>query len=232
MTSAAIPLQNAPPGLLGADDPPPFQVVNPSGRARAVLLCDHASWAVPAALDNLGLDHAVLRRHIGWDIGAADVTRELAGLLDATAVLAGYSRLVIDCNRPPGAPGSIPAISDGVAVPGNQALDGEAARSRRDACFTPYHQAVEAAVTRAGEMTTGSPPAPPEPSVRRVRAWCAPTWFAPPIAVSHPPPPARGLVLVIQESTFVEVCAGRPERSDTRYPRVIHRWKRNINHPD
>ena len=160
MNSPAVPLKNAPSGLLGDDDPPPFEVVNPSGRARAVLLCDHASRAVPAALDNLGLDHAVLRRHIGWDIGAADVTRRLAGLLDAPALLAGYSRLVIDCNRPPDTPGSIPVVSDGVAVPGNQGLDGGAARARHDACFRPYHQAIEAVIAQAGvngadEMTMG-----------------------------------------------------------------------------
>ena len=151
MNSAAVVQRNHPTGLLGAADPPPFEVVNPSGSARAVLVCDHASWAVPAALNNLGLDEAVLRRHIGWDIGAAAVTRRLAGLLDATALLAGYSRLVIDCNRPPGVPGSIPAVSDGVTVPGNQCLDDDAARARHDACFTPYHRAVGAAIANAGD---------------------------------------------------------------------------------
>lgn len=155
MTNAAAPLENALPALLGAEDPPPFEVVNTTGQARAILLCDHASWAVPVVLKGLGLDESVLRRHIGWDIGAADVTRRLAGLLDAPALLAGYSRLVIDCNRPPGVAGSIPAISDGVAVPGNQELDSDAARARLDACFTPYHQAVEAAVAEAGGITGG-----------------------------------------------------------------------------
>jgi len=151
MNGPAIPLKNRAPGLLSADDPPPFEVVNSSGRARALLVCDHANWAVPAGLDNLGLDESVLRRHIGWDIGAADVTRRLAGLLDAPALLAGYSRLVIDCNRPPGAPGSIPTVSDGVAVPGNQGLDDDAVRNRRDACFTPYHRTVEAAIIQGAD---------------------------------------------------------------------------------
>ena len=52
MNSAAVVQRNHPTGLLGAADPPPFEVVNPSGSARAVLVCDHASWAVPAALMN------------------------------------------------------------------------------------------------------------------------------------------------------------------------------------
>ena len=134
------------PPLFGADDPPPFEIVNERGRAPAVLICDHASRAVPRALDDLGLDRTLLRRHIGWDIGAADVTRRLAALIDAPAVLANYSRLVIDCNRTPGSPGSIPAASDGVEVPGNQALDPVEIEARVDACFLPYHHAVDRAI--------------------------------------------------------------------------------------
>ena len=156
MTGAAVPISSVPPALLGAGDAPPFEVVNPDGAARAVLFCDHASWAVPAALDGLGLDESVLRRHIGWDIGAGDVTRRLAGLLDAPAVLAGHSRLVIDCNRPPGAPSSIPAVSDGVAVPGNRNLDQAAAAVRAAACFTPYHDAI-ATMAAAVTARRGAP---------------------------------------------------------------------------
>jgi predicted N-formylglutamate amidohydrolase len=129
--------------LLGPDDPPPFEPVNPDGAAALLLVCDHASHAVPAALQGLGLDESMLKRHIGWDIGAADVTRRLAALLDAPALLAGYSRLVIDCNRPIGAPSSIATVSDGVTIPGNAALDGPDAAARSDACFAPYHDAVE-----------------------------------------------------------------------------------------
>ena len=77
--------------LIGANDPPPFEIVNDGGEAALLLICDHASCAVPEALGNLGLDSATVTDHIGWDIGAAAVTRQLALLLDAPAVLAGYS---------------------------------------------------------------------------------------------------------------------------------------------
>ncbi|MFQ5959147.1 MAG: N-formylglutamate amidohydrolase [Alphaproteobacteria bacterium] len=145
------------PALLGPDDPAPFEVVNGEGRARAVLFCDHASRAVPKALDNLGLDESLLERHIGWDIGAGDVTRRLAALIDAPAVLAGFSRLVIDCNRPPDSPDSIPRVSDGVAVPGNAGVDEAAARGRAGACFWPYHDAVDETITGVGERFGGPP---------------------------------------------------------------------------
>src|SRR5271163_3600779 len=97
-------------GLLTGVDPAPFTVLNPEGRAELLLVCDHAGQAVPASLGRLGLDHAVLSRHIGWDSGAAAVTRLLADLLGAPAVLSGYSRLVIDCNRELDDPTSIPTI--------------------------------------------------------------------------------------------------------------------------
>jgi predicted N-formylglutamate amidohydrolase len=128
--------------LLGPADPPPFEIVNPDGAARVVLLADHAGRAVPQALGTLGLGPAELARHIAWDIGIGDVTRRLARRLDAPAVLAGYSRLVIDCNRRLGDPTSMPQESDGIAVPGNRGL-GPAERARRAAAlFAPYHEAV------------------------------------------------------------------------------------------
>ena len=75
---------------------------------------------IPKILGDLGLDAGQRRRHIAWDIGIAEVTRRLANLLDAPAVLAGYSRLVIDCNRQLEDPTSIAQESDDVAVPGNR----------------------------------------------------------------------------------------------------------------
>ncbi|MCC6466887.1 MAG: N-formylglutamate amidohydrolase [Alphaproteobacteria bacterium] len=135
-------------GLLGPDDPPPIELLNASGGAPALLLCDHASRAVPRALGRLGLDDALLMRHIGWDIGAAEVTRHLSRRFDAPAVMTGYSRLVIDCNRVPGEPQSIPEVSDGVRVPGNCGIAPAEALRRRRALYDPYHAAVDAAIDR------------------------------------------------------------------------------------
>lgn len=130
--------------LLGPAEPPPFEVIHRDGRAPVLLTCDHASRQVPRSLAGLGLDDDLLARHIGWDIGAAAVTRRLAPLLDAPAVLCGYSRLVIDCNRDPEEPSSIPERSDGIAVPGNRLLPAAARRARRAAIFDPYHSAIAA----------------------------------------------------------------------------------------
>lgn len=128
--------------LLGPDDPLPVEVVNKAGAGRALLICDHAGRAIPKALNDLGLDEAALWRHIAWDIGIADVTRRLAAALDAPAILGGYSRLVIDCNRRLDDPSSIAQESDGVRVPGNCGLTASHRAARAAACFHPYHQAI------------------------------------------------------------------------------------------
>lgn len=132
--------------LLSAGDPAPFEIFNPQGTAPLVLLCDHASNAIPAALGDLGLDDAARVRHIAWDIGAADVARRLAELLDAPAVLSGYSRLVVDCNRSIDDPTAMRQISDGVIVPGNRALDASHRALRVEGCFWPYHRTVTAVI--------------------------------------------------------------------------------------
>jgi len=134
--------------LLTPSDPPPVEHVDREGKTPVLLTCDHASRRVPRALDNLGLDEAKLSLHIGWDIGAAAVTRDLAARLDAPAVLAGYSRLVIDCNRNIEDPTSIPRVSDGIEVPGNRDLTAEQRTQRVEAIFRPYHGAIEAALDR------------------------------------------------------------------------------------
>jgi predicted N-formylglutamate amidohydrolase len=130
--------------LLARGEKPAFEQSPGRIRARVLLVCDHASRLVPRALNRLGLDDQDLSQHIGWDIGAGAVTRLLAQALGLPAVLCGYSRLVIDCNRDPDDPSSIPQTSDGVAVPGNRDLAAAARLARRRHLFEPYHAAVSA----------------------------------------------------------------------------------------
>ncbi len=124
------------------DAPPAATTLNEGGASPFVLLCEHASNHVPEEYAGLGLSSRDLGRHIAWDIGAADLARELSRRLDAPLFLSGYSRLLIDCNRPPGAPTSIPTRSEDTGIPGNLDLDaGERAR-REAAFFAPFHAAV------------------------------------------------------------------------------------------
>jgi predicted N-formylglutamate amidohydrolase len=126
----------------------PVEIINPQGVADLIITGDHAGNAVPPELKGLGLPPAELARHIGWDIGAAGVARKLAKRLGATAVLACVSRLVIDLNRPLGEPESIPAVSDGSPIPGNQNLSAADRLARAANYFHPYHAAVDLQIER------------------------------------------------------------------------------------
>jgi predicted N-formylglutamate amidohydrolase len=128
--------------LLGGEDGPPFEVVNADGGSNVVLVCDHASHRVPRRLGTLGLDPSRLREHVGWDPGAAAVARRLSTELDAPLVLSGYSRLVIDCNRPLRSAESIAEESDGVPIAANLGLSSEERAVRATALFHPYHDAI------------------------------------------------------------------------------------------
>src|SRR5215469_9622673 len=111
--------------LLSPDEPAPVRLLRPNGASDFVLAADHAGRLIPRALGDLGLDEAERGRHIAWDIGIAGVTETLSGMLNAAAVLQVYSRLVIDCNRAPHHPTSIPRISELTAIPGNESLSPE-----------------------------------------------------------------------------------------------------------
>ncbi len=143
MKTAAEPTSLTPGWpLIGPGDPPPYTLANTSGRAPLLLVCDHASHAVPRALRGLGLDESALSRHIAWDIGAENLTRALAQHFDSPAVIAGYSRLLIDNNRALDDPTSIVEVSDRTPIPANRQLAAADRELRVRSFFEPYHGAV------------------------------------------------------------------------------------------
>jgi predicted N-formylglutamate amidohydrolase len=127
--------------LIGPDDPPAWTWIS-GASTRALLLCDHASAAVPAALAQLGLPETVFEQHIAVDVHAGAVTCLLAARLGLSAFLHGYSRLVVDANRHFDDPTLCPADSHGTIVPGNVDLDQASRRQRWQQIHQPYHRAI------------------------------------------------------------------------------------------
>lgn len=134
--------------LLEPDEPDPVTLANESGGSVFFLTCEHAGRTFPRRLGRLGLSEAETLRHIAWDIGIGAVGRELSQLLNAAVILQTYSRLVIDCNRDPNVPSSIPEISEDTEIPGNHGLTEADRPARVDAIFRPYHNAIAAALDR------------------------------------------------------------------------------------
>jgi predicted N-formylglutamate amidohydrolase len=131
---------------IAADEPPAVELVNAQGQGRALLVCDHASARIPRRLGTLGLADKDRLRHVAWDIGTAQLARRLSTLLDAPLVLSGYSRLVVDCNRPLDEPSAFCTRSEDVDVPGNHDLDEREKAARAEAFYWPYQDAVHALV--------------------------------------------------------------------------------------
>src|SRR3984885_961552 len=134
--------------LLGKGDVPPVHEDNAAGASPFLLTCDHYGRLIPRVLGDLGLPEDELTRHIAWDIGIAGVADELSKQLDAHLIAQRYSRLLIDCNRPPAAPSSIPRISEATTIPRNEALGRAAAEARRAAIFDPYHRRIAEIIDR------------------------------------------------------------------------------------
>src|SRR6202044_1246447 len=136
---------------------PAFEAIPGALDSGALIICDHASNAIPPGYGTLGLPREALDRHIAYDIGAAEVTRTLAGMLGAPAVLSTYSRLVIDPNRGVDDPTLVMRYSDGAIVPGNAYIDAAEIGHRGTRLWAPYRQEIAATVDAM--MATGEPPA-------------------------------------------------------------------------
>lgn len=119
------------------------EILKPDGAANVLLVCDHASNFIPLEYDNLGLAPVDLQSHIAWDIGAAEVTRGISAILDAPALLARCSRLVIDTNRAIADPTLIVSCVDGIQIPGNINLSPRAVQKRIKEFYIPFHASAE-----------------------------------------------------------------------------------------
>ena len=124
-------------------NPPAFRF-RPGRRQDILIVCDHASNAVPDELGTLGLDGNALLQHVAWDPGAAGVAEAMAEQLDCPALFGVWSRLVVDLNREAAARDLIVTGNDGIDVPGNRLI----AKDERDRRIERYHRPYHAELSR------------------------------------------------------------------------------------
>ncbi|MGV0910744.1 N-formylglutamate amidohydrolase [Martelella sp. FOR1707] len=134
-----------------------FEVLEGNYDSGLVLLADHAMARVPAEYSALGLDRSVFERHIAYDIGIEALTRALAAELSCPAVMATFSRLLIDPNRGEDDPTLIMKLSDGAIVPANHPLSPDERERRLERYHRPYHRAIDSLIEKSVEAT-GRPP--------------------------------------------------------------------------
>lgn len=135
----------------------PFDLVEGDRTRGIVLVADHARRDLPEEYGDLGLPASEFERHIAYDIGVEAVTRELAARLDAPAVMANFSRLLIDPNRGEDDPTLIRQLYDGTVVPANYPMSAEERENRLDAYYRPYHDAVGAMIASVAQASGMAP---------------------------------------------------------------------------
>ena len=129
------------------------ETLNPDGRGRVVVICEHASYYIPSEYNGLGLSEQDRKSHAAWDLGARDVSLLLSAALDAPIISSTVSRLVYDCNRPPKAASAMPEKSERIDVPGNIGLSRTERDARTQAIYNPFCAAVSKVLDVRGPDT-------------------------------------------------------------------------------
>jgi len=143
--------------MIRQSTPVACEIIEGSRKKGMVLVADHARRDLPAGYNGLGLPAREFERHIAYDIGVEAVTRHLARLTAAPAIMAGFSRLLIDPNRGEDDPTLIRQLYDGTIVPGNYPLSEEERERRLAQFYRPYHAAVSELVASVAHASGAAP---------------------------------------------------------------------------
>lgn len=111
-------------------------------RIELLVTCEHGGNLVPDEYRELFRDaESALHSHRGFDAGALDVARALAGRLGARLIFAETTRLLVDLNRSPHHPKLFSEFS--------RRLGADARRQLLAGHYLPYRSEVEQAVAEA-----------------------------------------------------------------------------------
>jgi len=193
---SVTPMTHAASEIVGEDRP-----------GRWLVTCDHAGNAVPGWIGggSLGLPAAEMARHNAWDPGAAGVARVLSALLDSAAILATFSRLVIDPNRGVDDPTLIMQVSDGTVIPGNRDIGAGGRAERLDRLYHPYHAACARLAARQPDTAICAVHSfTPQLRGRAARPWQ--------VGILHSPRDGRlALALIARLRAERDLCVGDNE---------------------
>jgi predicted N-formylglutamate amidohydrolase len=143
--------------MTSAQDFRAFDIIEGDPTKGMVLLADHAGREIPEEYGKFGLPPEEFERHIAYDIGVEAVTRKLAAMLGVPAVLARFSRLLIDANRGEDDPTLIRQLYDGTVISGNYPMAPEERERRLNSFYRPYHHALDATISAVAEASGGAP---------------------------------------------------------------------------
>ncbi len=113
-----------------------------------LIIADHASNRIPPEIEDIGVSPEDMEKHIAYDIGTELLALRLQSLLKCPAIIADWTRLLIDLNRDPKHPGLVPDASDGITIPYNVAMSAAEKMQRMQLYFAPYHQRISQEIDR------------------------------------------------------------------------------------
>ncbi len=126
------------------------EVVRAGAHAGVLVTCEHASQRLPEPWAWSARDRRLVGTHWAYDLGAAELAREYAAAISGTAILARFSRLLADPNRPESSETLFRAVAEGEPVELNAAIDLAEREIRLDGYYRPFHDAVDREVAGSG----------------------------------------------------------------------------------
>lgn len=124
----------------------PIQSLDGLPEARVVLTCEHARERLPAPWSWSPADRRLVGTHWAYDLGAGDLTEELASALRAPAVLSNFSRLLVDPNRPENSDTLFRDTAEGTPVELNASISPDERERRLAEFYRPYHAQIDETV--------------------------------------------------------------------------------------
>lgn len=122
------------------------EVMAVPGGVGVVVTCEHASERMPEPWEWPAADRWLVGTHWAYDIGAAELTRELVEDLGGAAVLSRFTRLLADPNRPEDSPTLFRDVAEGHPVELNRDLAAQERERRLFRLWRPYHRTASEVV--------------------------------------------------------------------------------------
>eukprot|EP00002_Diphylleia_rotans_P015403 TRINITY_DN2989_c0_g4_i1.p1 TRINITY_DN2989_c0_g4~~TRINITY_DN2989_c0_g4_i1.p1 ORF type:complete len:275 (-),score=48.04 TRINITY_DN2989_c0_g4_i1:152-976(-) len=110
--------------------------------------CEHSSSRLPEPYKWSPSDAHFQNEHWGIDLGVESLTRKLCAKSKAPGILARFSRLLCDVNRPMTSETMFRKIADGKLVQLNENVDVEERYARMNRFYFPYHQTMDQTLMR------------------------------------------------------------------------------------
>ncbi len=125
-----------------------FILEKPRSLSPIVLTCEHATRDLPFRVRLDPSQQRILDSHWGWDIGAWELTLDVAQRLDAGAIGGRWSRLLIDLNRRVDDPTLVRREAESVTLPWNAGVTPREVERRLLTYHAPYHQELDRLILR------------------------------------------------------------------------------------